>query len=202
MGTDPSDRRLRGYDATLPWLHPALVQRLPCPTLWFSMAAIKSLSVLRMKKAIIAALTVLAIGIGLDFYARRDAAPTVVTTEVAPTAVVSTPFVGPRSKDDAMRALMDLPELKAWNAHLEKSSGGTTRGALIEYGPTPKVIGDIRYWQISYVENTPDAAHRWESFLVGVDTPDILIDDDETNVPLTLEQWRATKNPIARTSAQ
>ena len=155
-----------------------------------------------MKKAIIAAIAVLSIGIGLDFFVRRDAAPKVVTTEIATPAVLSAPFVGPRSKDDAMRALSDLPELKAWNAHLEKSSGGTVKGALIEYGPTPKIIKDVRYWQISYVENTPVAAHRWESFLVGVDTPEILIDNDETDIPMTLDQWRAAKNPIVRTSAQ
>lgn len=155
-----------------------------------------------MKKAIIAALVVLAIGIGLDLYARFDAAPATATTEVTAPVAPTKPFVGPRTKEDAMAALMDLPELKAWSEHLEKSSGGTIRGALIEYGPTPKVINDIRYWQISYVENTPDAAHRWESFLVGVDTPDILIDDDETDVPMTLQQWRTLKNPIARTSAQ
>ena len=154
-----------------------------------------------MKKAIIAALAVLSIGIGMDWYVRRDPAASAPAAAVAP-AVPVKPFVGPRSKDDAMRALMDLPELKAWNAHLEKSSGGTIKGALIEYGPTPKIIKDVRYWQISYVENTPVAAHRWESFLVGVDTPEILIDNDETDVPITLEQWRAARNPIARTSAQ
>ena len=155
-----------------------------------------------MKKAIIAALAVLSIGIAMDYFGGKDATPVTDIAKVAAPVVAVKPFVGPRSKDDAMRVLMELPELKAWNAHLEKSSGGTAHGALIEYGPTPRVIKDIRYWQISYVENTPDAAHRWESFLVGVDTPDILIDDDETDVPLTLDQWRAAKNPIARTSAQ
>lgn len=120
-----------------------------------------------------------------------------------PTAiVVQTPFKGPRSKVDAMKALMELPELKAWSAHLNQSSGGTVNGALVEYGPTPKTIGANTYWQISYVENTPDAAHRWESFLVGENTADILVEDDDLDRTMTLEQWRATKNPIARKSAQ
>lgn len=101
-----------------------------------------------------------------------------------------------------MNALMALPELKAWSAYLEKSSGGQTRGALIEYGPTPKAIANKRYWQFSYVENTPDAAHRWESFLVGQDTDDILVDDFETDRPLTLAQWRRDKRPMQRTAAE
>lgn len=152
------------------------------------------------KIALLGGLAAVAAGVAVVFFMRQ--APQASAPEPAAPVAVTAPFVGPRTKEDAMRALMELPELKAWSAHLEKSSGGTVRGALIEYGPTPKVIGDIRYWQISYVENTPDAAHRWESFLVGVDTPDILVDDDETDVPMTLAQWRALKNPIARTSAQ
>jgi hypothetical protein len=155
------------------------------------------------KKVVSAAIAAVVTILAITYFMRGDPAPGTVTSTVeAPPAVTVAPFKGPRSKDDAMKALADLPELKAWNAHIEKSSGGTSHGALIEYGPTPQVIKDIRYWQISYVENTPDAAHRWESFLVGVDTPEILIEEDETNTTLTLEQWRATKKPMARTSAQ
>jgi hypothetical protein len=97
---------------------------------------------------------------------------------------------------------MALPELKAWTAHIEKSSGGTSHGALIEYGPTPKTIGDKRFWQLSYVESTPEAAHRWESFLVGENIPDILVENDETDQALTLEQWRKEKQPLTRTAAK
>lgn len=154
---------------------------------------------LNKKTALIGALAAVVAALAAVFFMRQAPEPTAV--EQAAPVVATKPFVGPRTKEDAMLALMELPELKAWSAHLEKSSGGTVHGALIEYGPTPKVIQDIRYWQISYVENTPVAAHRWESFLVGVDTPDILVDDDETDIPMTLDQWRALKNPIARTSA-
>ncbi|QYF96060.1 hypothetical protein KY495_13805 [Massilia sp. PAMC28688] len=118
-----------------------------------------------------------------------------------PIVVKEAPFVGPRDKEKARTDLAALPELRAWFEHLEKSSGGSIRGALIEYGPTPKEIGGKHYWQFSFVENTPDAAHRWESFLVGQDTGEILVEDLESGDNLTLDQWRATKNPIARTSA-
>ena len=122
---------------------------------------------------------------------------------VAPTPIVAPepPFLGPRSKSDARAALAALPELKAWSQHLERSTGGTSKGALIEYGPTPKAIGAKNFWQFSYVESTPEAAHRWESFLVGQNTPEILVEDDESGQSMTLEQWRKLKQPMNRKSA-
>lgn len=152
------------------------------------------------KNVLIAALLAIAVSLGVHFFP-REAPPADVVAEPAP-ALVAKPFVGPRTKSEAKIALMALPELQAWSIHIQKSSGGASRGALIEYGPTPKTIGDKRYWQLSYVENTPDAAHRWDSFLVGENTPEILVEDDETDQPLTLEQWRADKQPLARTTAR
>ncbi|MES2760205.1 MAG: hypothetical protein V4693_22745 [Pseudomonadota bacterium] len=120
---------------------------------------------------------------------------------VTPAAQVTAPTAQPRSKEQAMAALMALPELKAWSAQLEKSSGGKVRGALIEYDPAPKLIDGKRYFQLSFVENGPDAAHRWESFLVADSGNDILVEDAATDKTMTLEQWRKDKHPMARTSA-
>lgn len=106
-----------------------------------------------------------------------------------------------RSKEQAMAALMALPELKAWSSQIEKSSGGTAHGALIEYDPQPKLIGGKRYFQLSFVENSSDAARRWESFLVAETGDDILVDDSATDKTMTLAQWRAAKHPLQRTSA-
>ena len=141
-----------------------------------------------------------AVGAVLVVYFRT--APTTASVKQTTAVLIPAPFKGPRTKADAMNALMELPELKAWSAHLTESSGGTVNGALVEYGPTPKVIGTNKYWQISYVENTPEAAHRWESFLVGENTGEILVEDSELDRTMTLAQWRQTKNPIARKSAQ
>jgi hypothetical protein len=151
------------------------------------------------KKALLAGIFAVAAGAGVVFYSRDKAPP----IEAAPTPIVAAPqaFDGPRGKAEARADLAALPELKAWSEHLETSSGGASHGALIEYGPTPKVIGAHSYWQFSYVENTPDAAHRWDSFLVGKDTPEILVEDDEVDHPISLEQWRKEKHPMARKSA-
>lgn len=150
------------------------------------------------KNVLIAAFLAIAVSLGVHFFS-REAPPPELVAEPAP-AVITKPFVGPRTRDEAKTDLMALPELQAWSAHIKQSSGGGSHGALIEYGPTPKTIGDQRYWQLSYVENTPDAAHRWESFLVGENSPEILVEDDETDQPLTLEQWRRDKQPLTRTA--
>ncbi|MFZ3285237.1 MAG: hypothetical protein WA191_00160, partial [Telluria sp.] len=106
-----------------------------------------------------------------------------------------------RSKQQAMAALMALPELKAWSSQLEKQSGGKVHGALIEYDPAPKLIDGKSYWQFSFVENGSDAAHRWESFLVAEQGDDILVEDADTDAVLSLDQWRKDKQPMARTGA-
>lgn len=106
-----------------------------------------------------------------------------------------------RTKEQAMAALMALPELKAWSERIEKESGGKLRGALMEYDTQPKVIGGKRYWQFSFVENGSDAARLWESFLVSDKGDDILIDDAETDEPMTLAAWRAQKRPMEQSGA-
>lgn len=126
-------------------------------------------------------------------------AEAVKPAEATPPAAVTAPQ--PRSKEQAMAALMALPELKAWSSHLEKSSGGKVHGALIEYDPQPKLIDGKRYFQLSFVENGSDAAHRWESFLVAETGTDILVEDAATDKTLTLEQWRKEKHPLQRVSA-
>lgn len=152
------------------------------------------------KNVLFAAILAVAISLVVYFF-ERTSAPAEVVAEPAPVAITK-PFIGPRNKAEAMADLMALPELQAWSEHIKKSSGGASHGALIEYGPTPKTIGDKRYWQLSYVESTPDAAHRWESFLVGENTPEILVENDETDQPLTLEQWRKEKQQLTRTAAK
>ena len=159
-----------------------------------------------LKHALVLALLAAATGVGV-YYSIRDTpagAPASTETLEAPAADpvnAIKPLASPRTKRDAMQALMELPELKAWTEHLETSSGGTVRGALIEYGPTPKSMNGKTYWQFSFVENSPEAAQRWESFLVSERDTEILVEDDETDQPLTLEQWRQTKKPMERKSA-
>ncbi|MES2150631.1 MAG: hypothetical protein V4508_12665 [Pseudomonadota bacterium] len=129
---------------------------------------------------------------------REQAQATAPVAAPAP-VVVAAPVV--RTKELAMKALMALPELKAWSAHLEKTSGGKVHGALIEYDQAPKIVNGKRYWQFSFVENGSDAAHRWESFLVAQDSDEILVDDTASDKAITLDQWRKDSKPMERADA-
>jgi hypothetical protein len=115
---------------------------------------------------------------------------------------VSAPAPQTRSKEQAMAALMALPELKAWSSRIEKSSGGKAHAALIEYDPSLKLIDGKRYYQLSFVENRADVAQSWESFLVAESGDGILVEDAATDKTMTLAQWRAAKQPMTRTSAE
>lgn len=128
-------------------------------------------------------------------------APVAAAAAPAAAAPASGAQAQPRSKEQAMAALMALPELKAWSSLLERASGGKVHGALIEYDPQPKLIDGKRYFQLSYVENGSEAAHRWESFLVADTGDDILVEDAATDKPLTVAQWRQEKHPMQRMSA-
>jgi len=105
-----------------------------------------------------------------------------------------------RSKEQAAAALMALPELQAWSAIVEKNSGGKSHGALIEYDPAPRKLNGKNYWQFSFVENSSDAAQRWESFLVSSSDEEILVEDASTDEVISLARWRREKHPAKRTS--
>ena len=107
-----------------------------------------------------------------------------------------------RSKPDAMAALMALPELQAWSAHIAQSSGGKLHGALVEYDATPRMVGGKAYFQFSFVENGSDAARNWESFLVADQGREILVDDAAADKVLTLAEWRKAKRPMEQIAAR
>ncbi len=113
---------------------------------------------------------------------------------VKPVASASTA----RTKDQGMAALMALPELSAWSAYLEKTSGGKVHGGLIEYDSTERVVNGVSYWQFSFVESSAEASHRWESFLVATKGDTILVEDLENDKLLTLAEWRSDKQPMKR----
>jgi hypothetical protein len=156
------------------------------------------------KKAQVIALVTVIVATTTILGCRNEKAAAPAPTPVASTAdapASGAPAAQTRSKEQAMAALMALPELKTWSGRIDASSGGKVRGALIEYDPNPKVIDGKRYFQLSFVENGSDAARRWESFLVAETGEEILVEDAATDKAMTLAQWRAGKHPMNRTSA-
>jgi hypothetical protein len=57
------------------------------------------------------------------------------------------------TREQAMNALMALPELMAWSAQIEKASGGKRHPALVEDDPQPKTI--------NFATDTPLTLEQW-----------------------------------------
>ncbi|WP_305820835.1 hypothetical protein [Massilia brevitalea] len=105
------------------------------------------------------------------------------------------------TRDQAMAALLALPEVKAWSAEIEKRSHGKAHGAVIEDDPQPRMLNGRAYWQLSFVENRTDRVLRRESFLVARTGNDILVEDTETDSMLSLDDWRRGIHKIRLKSA-
>ena len=144
------------------------------------------------KTAIVAGILagLLAAGLGA-FYLQQQAAPQDGQAPAASTAAAE-------QNARAVDALLALPEIKAWSAHIEKASGGRAHGAVMETTPETRLVDGAAYYQLSFFESTPDAAHRWESFVVSPDGKRILVDDVVSGDLLSLEQWRQDNAPMQR----
>ncbi|MBQ5941318.1 hypothetical protein [Massilia sp. AB1] len=114
--------------------------------------------------------------------AEREAPPQPAAEKPAAPAV--------RTKEQAMNSLLELPELKAWSAQIEKRSGGKAHGAVIEDDPIPREINGKKYYQLTFVENRAEDVRRRESFLVSQTGDEILVEDAETDTLLSVQEWR------------
>jgi len=148
------------------------------------------------KTAVIAGILagLLAAGLGA-FYLHQQSAPPAGNPPAA-----SSPAQEQNAR--AVDALMALPEIKAWSAHIEKASGGRAHGAVMETSPEVRLIDGKPYHDLSFMENTPEAAHRWESFVVSQDGKRILVDDVVSGELISLEQWRKDNAPMQRIATQ
>lgn len=112
-----------------------------------------------------------------------------------PAPAPAKPAVQPRAeplvtRDQAMAALLALPEVQAWSADIDKRSRGKAKGAIIEDNPTARTINGREYWQLSFVEDRKEAVHRRESFLVAKTGGEILVEDVANDTVLSLDDWR------------
>jgi hypothetical protein len=105
-------------------------------------------------------------------------------------AASQVPVAPARTRDQAIAALLALPEIKAWSEQIEKQSHGSAHGAVIEDDPAPRMVDGKPYYQLSFVENRPKNVHRRASFLVARQGQDILVEDTETDSLQSLSEWR------------
>ena len=94
------------------------------------------------------------------------------------------------TREQAMAALLALPEVKTWSNEIERRSQGKAHGAIIEDDQTPRTLNGKQYWQMSFVENRAASVQRRESFLVAQAGGQILVDDLQNDTVLSLDEWR------------
>lgn len=106
-----------------------------------------------------------------------------------------------RTREQAMEALLAVPELKAWSEQIERRSRGKAHGAVIEDDPAPREINGKKYYQLTFVENRAQDVRRRESFLVSQQGDEILVEDAETDTVLSLQEWRRNIERVELKSA-
>ena len=106
-----------------------------------------------------------------------------------------------RTKEQAMAALLAVPELKLWSEQIEKRSKGKAHGAVIEDDPAPREVNGRKYYQLTFVESRANEVRRRESFLVAYRSDEILVEDTETATLLTLQEWRRNIRRVELKSA-
>ena len=112
-------------------------------------------------------------------------------TTPPPKPVAAQPAAVPeRTREEAVAALMALPELHAWSAQIERTSHGRSHGAVIEDDPAPRIVNGKAYFQLSFVENRKQDVHRLASFLVARQGDEILVDDVDSDKVQSLAEWR------------
>jgi hypothetical protein len=105
-------------------------------------------------------------------------------------AAVQAPAVPTRTREQAIAALMALPELKTWSEQIEKRSHGAVHGAVIEDDPNPRIIDGKKYYQLSFVEDRKQNVHRRASFLVAHEGAEILVENLDNDSIQSLSEWR------------
>lgn len=124
---------------------------------------------------------IVAIAAGSLVVTRKADAPVAPAGSSVPAGVVQQP---------AVKALLELPEVKEMSEQIDKSSAGAARGAIIVGDGEAKVVNGKTYLPYSFMESDAKISRRIQGFYVTADGKDILVDDIETGEAITLEEWR------------
>ena len=98
----------------------------------------------------------------------------------------------------ATERLLALPELRAQADAIERESGGTAHGGVMENGTAPRVVNGKPYYELTFIESAPEQVHRLGTFLVSAVDDDILVQDEAADRLLTLAEWRQSRKAAAR----
>ncbi len=140
--------------------------------------------------ALVVLLVLAAIGYFEKQHTKPTAPPSTITPSEQPVAIPST-----ITKEQAAAIISDLPEIKAWSNDIERTSEGKVHGMIMNPSTELTTIAGKQYWPVDFYESAPTHIHRRESFLVSLDSKDILVNDIEDG-PISLQKWRNNKKPM------
>jgi hypothetical protein len=101
------------------------------------------------------------------------------------------------TKEQAVALIFELPEIKAWSRYIESTTGGKVHASIMVLPEEPRNIDGKQYWSVNFYENQTTHMSRWESFLVSLDSKEIMVDDIADDV-ISLQEWRTKKKPMER----
>ena len=102
------------------------------------------------------------------------------------------------TKERAEAIVWELPEIKAWKKYIDKKNKGTVHAATMVLPETPLIIKGKQYWAVNFYEDRPAYLHRWQTFMIPLDSKKILVDTDTTGIYSSLQEWRTKTNPMER----
>lgn len=121
----------------------------------------------------------------------KPTAPTSTITSSKQTAAIPTTI----TKEQATAIIFELPEIKAWSIDIERTSEGKVHGMIMDPPTELTNIDGKQYWSVDFYESDSTHLHRRESFLVSLDSKDILV-NDIADGPISLQEWRNNKKPM------
>ena len=101
------------------------------------------------------------------------------------------------TQDQAIDLIWRLPEVRAWDAYIRKTTHNKVHGSVMVDGDPQRTDGR-GCWRILFGENGPEAWHPWETFEVDVRTGDVFVEDPVESNLLPLEKWRNQTHPMDR----
>lgn len=98
----------------------------------------------------------------------------------------------------AVEIISELPETKAWANYIERKTEGKVHAAIMTLAEGLKMVDGKQYWPVNFYESQSTHLHLWESFLVNIESKEVLVEDFTGGDAMSLQEWRENNKPMER----
>jgi len=99
------------------------------------------------------------------------------------------------TKAQAVKLVLDLPEVRAWGTFIRAHTNDRVRGAVMVPSEAPDRIGDRDFWVVGFGENQPERFHPWQYFAVNAATGEVFLLGNGRQRFWSLSEWRKKQQP-------